>query len=296
VVDLAFLGENIMKSKYYFSALAISMFAFAAQAQNPGIAFVTDVRGDAAMDTDKATLMAEVKKGARISCTKECAVGVMYMVSGKEFVLKGPGDFLVGDSEVTAKIGPPPTMRETKWKVSSKVVSQVSQTSSASIRMRSVGGAQKSESAPLPVERLIYPRDTRVATLQPAFRWASANAKGPFEFELKAANGAKSVHKAKLNATSLTLPKNTKLQPDAEYTWMVKAAGNDIGATTFKTLPAHALDLAMQRKPDVNAVFSDWLLYALTLKEVGADQDAGEVWARLAKDRPDLPELAALAR
>lgn len=285
-----------MKTKYFFSALVVSALTVGAQAQGSGIAFVTDVKGDAAMDAGKATLMAEVKKGARISCTRECAVGVMYLISGKEYVLKGPGDFLVGDAEVTAKIGPPPTMRETNWKVSSKVVAQVAQTSSASIRMRSLGSAQRAESAAPLAERLIYPRDTSVATLQPAFRWASANAKGPFEFELKASAGAKSVYKAKPAATSLVLPKNIKLLPDAEYSWMVKAGGSDVGMTTFRTLPTHSLDLTQKRKPDDKAPFSDWLLYALTLKDVGADQDAGEVWARLAKDRPDLPELAALAK
>lgn len=285
-----------MKTKYFFSALVVSALTIAAHAQSSGIAFVTDVKGDAAMDAGKVTLMAEVKKGARISCTKECAVGVMYLISGKEYVLKGPGDFLVGDAEVTAKIGPPPTMRETNWKVSSKVVTAVAQTSSASIRMRSLGSPQKTDVAPLLAERLIYPRDTNVATLQPAFRWASANPKGPFEFELKASAGAKSVYKAKSNATSLALPKNIKLLPDSEYNWMVKVGGNDVGMTTFKTLPAHSLDLTQKRKPDDKAPFSDWLLYALTLKEVGADQDAGEIWARLAKDRPDLPELTALAK
>ena len=285
-----------MKTKYFFSALVVSTLTIAAHAQSSGIAFVTDVKGDAAMDAGKVTLMAEVKKGARISCTKECAVGVMYLISGKEYVLKGPGDFLVGDTEVTAKIGPPPTMRETNWKVSSKVVTAVAQTSSASIRMRSLGSAQKTDVAPLLAERLIYPRDTNVATLQPAFRWASANPKGPFEFELKANAGAQSVYKAKSNATSLALPRNIKLLPDSEYNWMVKAGGNDVGMTTFKTLPAHSLDLTQKRKPDNKAPFSDWLLYALTLKEVGADQDAGEIWARLAKDRPDLPELTALAK
>ena len=285
-----------MKTKYFFSAIVVSALTIAAHAQSSGIAFVTDVKGDAAMDAGKVTLMAEVKKGARISCTKECAVGVMYLISGKEYVLKGPGDFLVGDTEVTAKIGPPPTMRETNWKVSSKVVTAVAQTSSASIRMRSLGSPQKTDVAPLLAERLIYPRDTNVATLQPAFRWASANPKGPFEFELKASAGAKSVYKAKSNATSLALPKNIKLLPDSEYNWMVKVGGNDVGMTTFKTLPAHSLDLTQKRKPDDKAPFSDWLLYALTLKEVGADQDAGEIWARLAKDRPDLPELTALAR
>ena len=287
-----------MNIKHFLSALVASMLAFAAYAQSNGIAFVTDVKGDAAMDAGKATLMAEVKKGARISCTRECAVGVMYLISGKEYVLKGPGDFLVGDSEVTAKIGPPPTMRETNWKVSAKVVAQVAQTSSASIRMRSLGGAQKTEPASLLAERLIYPRDTSVATLQPAFRWASANPKGPFDFELKSGTDAKSVsvYKAKPNATSLVLPKNIKLQPDGQYQWMVKAGGSEVGKTTFKTLPAHSLDLAQKRKPDDKAAFSDWLLYALTLKDVGADQDAGVIWAKLAKERPDLPELAALAK
>ena len=285
-----------MKSIYFFSALVVSLLAATANAQSSGIAFLTDVKGEAALDAGKASLMAEVKKGARISCTKECAVGVMYLISGKEYVLKGPGDFLVGDSEVTAKIGPPPTMRETNWKVSSKVVAQVAQTSSASVRMRSLGNAQKTQPPPPLAERLIYPRDTNVATLQPAFRWASANPKGPFDFELKAGNGAKSVYKTRAGTTSLILPKNIKLQPDAEYHWMVKAGNNDVGMTTFKTLPTHSLDLTQKRKPDDKAPFSDWLLYALTLKDVGADQDAGEVWAKLAKDRPDLPELAALAK
>ena len=284
-----------MKAKYLCSALAASAFALTVHAQSGGIAFVTDVKGEAVMDADKATLMAEVKKGARISCTKDCTVGVMYLVSGKEYVLKGPGDFLVGDNEVTAKIGPPPTMRDTNWKVSSKVVAQVAQTSSASIRMRSLGGGAKAESAPL-AERLIYPRDTSVATLQPSFRWASANPKGPFEFELKASAGSKSVYKTKANGTTLVLPKNVKLLPDSEYNWIVKAGGAEVGMTTFKTLPAHSLDLTQKRKPVDNAQFSDWLLYALTLKDVGADQDAGEIWAKLAKDRPDLPELASLAK
>ena len=291
-----------MKTKQIFSAIMIASAAMgsaiAAQAQS-GIAFITDIKGEAVLDAGKVALMAEIKKGARINCARECSVGVMYLLSGKEFVLKGPGDFVVGDAEVTAKIGPPPTLRETKWKVSSQVVAQAaSQTSSASIRMRSLGGAaaKPEATAALPAARLIYPRDTKVATLQPAFRWVSANIKGPFEFELKANGSAKPVYKSKSNALTLNLPGNVKLAPDVEYSWGVKSGATDIGMTSFKTLPMHAIEITQQRKPDDKAAFSDWLLYALTLKEVGADQDAVEVWAKLAKDRPDLPELTALAK
>ena len=284
-----------MNKKLFFLATAVSISALSAQAQS-GIAFVSDVKGDAALDAGKASLMAELKKGTRITCARECQVGVMYLLSGKEYVLKGPGDYLVGDSEVTAKIGPPPTTRDTKWKVSPQVVAQAVQSSSASIRMRSLGSSAAKPEVQLPAERLIYPRDTKVATLQPAFRWVSANAKGPFEFELKASGSAKPVYKAKASTMNLNLPGNVKLQPDAEYSWVVKSGASDVGMTSFKTLPAHSLDLTQKRKPDDKAAFSDWLLYALTLKEVGADQDAGEIWAKLAKDRPDLPELAALAK
>lgn len=277
--------------------MTVAAFAMTIHAQSGGIAFVTDVKGDAAMDDVKATLMAEVKKGARISCTKDCAVGVMYIVSGKEYLLNGPGDFLVGATEVTAKIGPPPQMRDTNWKVSSKVVAQMAQTSSASVRMRSIGGSANPEPArPLAIERLVYPRDTSVASLQPTFRWTSANARGPFEFELKASGGAKPVYKARATTTTLTLPKTVKLLPDVEYTWQVKVGGAEVGTTSFKTLTADSLDVTQKRKPADNAQFSDWLLYALTLKEVGADQDATEIWGKLAKERPDLPELAVLAK
>lgn len=283
-----------MKTRYLLSAIAMCSTTLAVHAQS-GIAFVTDMKGEAMLDAGKASLMAEVKKGARISCAKECAVGVMYLVSGKEYVLKGPGDFLVGDDEVSAKIGPPPTMRKTDWKVSSQVVAQTAHSSSASIRMRSVGAAAKVEAA-LPPERLVYPRDTKVATLQPGFRWASANPKGPFDFELKAAGGAKPLYKAKASALSLNLPGSIKLQPDTEYGWVVKSGANEVGSGNFRTLPTHALEVTQKRKPDDKAAFSDWLLYALTLREVGAEQDATDVWAKLAKSRPDLPELAALAR
>lgn len=264
----------------------------------PGLAFITDIKGDATVGSGKAAIMAEVGKGARIACVKECQVGVMYLVSGKEFTLKGPGDFVVGDAEVAAKIGPPPKVRETLWKVSAQTVNQATQTSNASIRMRSVGSATslKEEGKPA-AERLLYPVQTTVASLQPAFRWTATNARGPFDFELKAVGAsAKTVYKAKASETAIKLPNGVKLQPDAEYSWTVKMAGAEVGAGTFKTLSAQSLELIQKRKPGDKAEFSDWLLYGLTLRELGATQDAAEVFGKLSKERTDAPELAALAK
>lgn len=295
-----------MKLKFIqciFTALTLAaVFAVCSSAQAQGIAFITDVKGEATLDTNKVGLMAELKKGNRLACNKACEVGVMYLQSGKEFVLKGPGDFVVGEVEVAAKVGPPPKMRDTDWKVSGKTVNTVAQaTSSASIRMRSVGVATSLKNDVLPpAERLIYPTKTTVVSLRPGFRWASLHEKGPFDFELKSAtpssSSAKPLYKSTASATNIKLPSSLKLKPDAEYAWTVKSAGMEVGTSTFKTLPAHSLELTQKRKPVDTAAFSDWLLYALTLQELGASQDASEVFAKLAKDRPDLPELAELGK
>lgn len=265
-----------------------------AMAQAAGVAFVTNIKGDAKGDSAKLTLMGELNRGQRIACIADCTIGVMFLQSGKEFVIKGPGEYLIGDTEVTVKIGLPPSVRETPWRVSSQTLVQVGQTSSASVRMRGLSSAKAEEMAP--AEHLIYPVQTSVSTVQPVFRWSSSHAKGPFQFELSTANGGKPVYKAKVTAMSVKLPAIFKLLPDADYNWSVSTAGKAVGSGNFKTLPASALDLAAKRKPDSKAPFSDWLLYAVTLHELGAQADAKEILAKLAVDRPDLPELATLLK
>jgi len=42
--------------------------------------------------------------------------------------------------------------------------------------------------------------------------------------------------------------------------------------------------------------FSERVLHALLLQDIGASQEAREAWAALARERPDLTELSALSR
>jgi hypothetical protein len=63
----------------------------------------------------------------------------------------------------------------------------------------------------------------------------------------------------------------------------------------FETLPDAALRRA-GRSRAASGTFGDRVVHALLLQEVGADQEAREAWAALARERPDMPELPALAR
>jgi hypothetical protein len=221
---------------------------------------------------------------------KEASLSVMYILSGREYVLKGPGDYAVGEREITAGSGAPLSARETPWRANSDVLVKVAQTQSASIRMRSMAPAKAASSS-----KLEFPVRGAVSTLQPVLRWSAVDGQSPAEVAVALAGAEeKPVLKAKASGGSLKVP--SRLKPDTEYTWSVTVAGSELGKASFRTLSAASIEKADKRRPTEKAEFSDRVLYALLLQELGASQEAAELWGRLAKERGDLPELAALAK
>jgi hypothetical protein len=267
--------------------LLSAITAFAAD----GIAFITNLKGEVALDGNpRPALLAELAKGQKIGVGKDSQASVMYIASGKEYVLKGPGDYVVRDTEISGlAAGMPPMTRDTAWRTNNKVLVQVAQTSAASVRMRSIA-LPKPDKDP----KLLYPTRGSIATLQPTFRWRGTDPKEQGEFALLAAGVEKPVHLAKAAGGSYRVP--AKLRPDTDYVWTVTVAGNEIGTGKFRTLSSDALAQVERRKPHDKAEFSDRLLYTLMLHEMGAAQEARESWEKLSHERADLPELAAFAK
>ena len=281
-----------MKTKFR-ALLTVALFALAQSALAAGgVAFIANLKGEVTLDgTRRPALMAELSKGQKIVLGKDASLSVMFIQSGKEFALKGPGQFVVNSSDISASIGATPAVHETEWRTNSQVLVQVSQSSSASIRMRRIGPVKADDKA----AKLIYPTLGKVSTLQPTFRWNAGEATSPFEFAIAlAADRGSPLNKAKVAGDSYHLP--VTLKPDTEYAWTVTAADTEIGNGVFRTLPQDAIRQAEKRKPREKAEFSDRLMYALMLQEMGATQDAQEIWSALAQERADLPELAALSK
>jgi len=259
-------------------------------AASEAIAFITNLKGEVAVDGNaRPLLLSELAKGQRIAVGKDSLVSVMYIATGKEYVLKGPADYQVKDVEVSGSAPMPPTVRSTEWRASNKVLVQVAQTSAASVRMRSMA-KPKEDTAP----KLIFPTEGSIATLQPTFRWRADDAKQPGELTLHAVGQERPLHLAKAAGGSYRLP--TRLKPDTDYAWTYAVAGNEIGTGRFRTVSADALQQIEKRRPSDKAEFSDRLLFTLMLHEMGATQEARDSWARLSQERADLPELSALAK
>ena len=268
-------------------ATLLPLSAFPAES----VAFVTNVKGEVAVDgVPRPVLMSELAKGQRINVAKEGQLAVMYVQSGKEYVLKGPGDYSVGEREITSASGMPPSARETPWRANNQVLVKVAQTSSASIRMRSIAPAK-----PEPMPPLEFPTQGSVTTLQPTLRWAAPAAGVPVEVSIApAASEGRPVAKAKVTGVTWRVPQ--KLQAGTEYAWSVTAGGREIGSARFRTVDAATQQAVEKRRPTDKSEFTDRVLFALYLQEVGAIQESREAWGRLAQERADLPELASLAK
>lgn len=271
-------------------AIAAAFAALPGQAAD-GIAFITNLKGEVSVDgAPRPLLMSELAKGQKVVVGKDGLVSVMFIQSGKEYALRGPGDYTLGERDITSGSGMPPAARETPWRASGEVLVKVARTSSASIRMRSIAPPR---AATKPV--LEYPADGSVASLQPVFRWHGADPNAAVEVGVwLVGQDGQPFPSAKVKGDTHRF--SARLRPDTEYAWTVSAGGRELGSAKFRTLPAAAIAEAERRRPTERAEFSDRLMYALLLHELGAEQDAREAWGRLARERADLPELASLAR
>lgn len=260
--------------------------ALAAGAAEP-VAFVADIAGNATIEGDgNVAFLAELSAGTKLLLGTGATVSVTFAANGSEFTLRGPGEFVVAANEVRAEKGAKLSKRTVAVLPDPGIIAKLSRTANASLRMRGIA-AQPSKIA------IEYPVNTRVTSLKPTLRWRAEPATEMFAVVLADSTG-KEVWRG--DAQPGTLKPNVKLAPETAYTWTVMTGkGARAAEGRFETLSAAAM-AKLDKAHAAARTFPDRVIYASMLQEVGATEEAREAWAALARERPDLPELAALAR
>ena len=257
--------------------------AAAAYATDP-VAFVSDTQGDVVLDgVGRPPFLAELLPGSRLVIAAGGGAAVMYVVSGEEYSLKGPGEFVVRTDGVKAEKGAAPSRRTTAIRVSAATLVHTSKAATASLRMRGAPAPKAGRSGP------VYPVNARIASLQPTLRWIG-EPDSEYSVVVTSAEG-KDVFRGSAKGLSLRLP--IRLTAGQSYFWIYSGAAR--GDSRFETLPSDAIALAEKARAGART-FADRVILALVLQELGAIQDSREVWAQLAAERPDIPELAGLSR
>jgi len=264
----------------------VAALSLAAQAEGP-VAFVADLKGNSTIEGDgNVAFLAELAAGTRLLLGSNATLSVTYAATGYEFTLTGPGEFLVAPAEVRAEKGAPPKRRTITALADPGVVARVSRTATASVRMRGI--TDKGRSKPF----LEFPVDTRISTLQPVLRWKNGPRAEGITVSMVDASG-KEMWKADGAPESARTP--VRLAPATVYRWTLTSPAGALGEATFETLPASVLEKVAKSRAAART-FSDRVILALLLHDLGATQEAHEAWSALARERPDLPQLSALAR
>lgn len=266
--------------------LAAAALAAALGAHAGPVAFVADVRGSATIEGDgKLDFLAELPAGARVLLGTGASACIAFAGSGAEYEIKGPGRFRVEEREVAAENGAPPAARKGVALLDRQVVARVGNAARASSRMR--GGKPPAE-ARLALE---YPGEARIATLEPQMRWRSPPAV-PVMLAVRSSEG-KELWSGPASGGAARLP--VRLSPGERYAWTVTTADGAVAEGRFETLPAEALARVAAAR-SAGRSFAHRVRHAMVLEELGAAHEARDAWAELARERPDLAELQALAR
>jgi len=248
-------------------------------------AFVCDVKGEVVLnDAGRPPFLGELIPGSRLRLGPGALAAVMFVVSGEEFILKGPGEFVVGKDSVTAASGTAPAKRRLASHADAAVIVQASKAGTASLRMRSAQVPRPGAVGPH------YPTGP-IAQLQPVLRWGG-DSSATYEIVVTAASG-KQVHAGPAKGTTLKLP--VKLVAGQSYSWSVTPRDGAPADARFEVLAADAVQKADKARAAAKS-FGDRVQLALVLQGLGSTPDAREVWGQLATERPDIPELSGLAR
>ena len=107
------------------------------------------------------------------------------------------------------------------------------------------------------------------------------------------------LHEARVESTELRLPESVTLAEGKTYTWEVstrQANGASFASFGDFTVASAALRAqAAKLKPSAGAPVSDRVAYAAWLGSQELNDDARAAWRQLSDERPDDPQLKALA-
>ncbi len=274
-------------------AVALLASAWLPALGQPGDAagLVLDVNGAATIEgRGRAAILAGLAPGAEVSLAPNARMVVLDNATGRQYELTGPGAFRWSAGRIEVIRPGQLAVREPAGAAFRDVRVRTARLAQASIAMRGAGD----EGAVM----LAYPVATWLTERPDAFRWTPVSNATGYRFTLTDAAG-RVLHESRPRINAVDLPAALALEPGRTYGWQVVAEladGKSIeGWTEFGVASADLRSRIEAARPAPGVSFSDRVLHALLLEELGAREDARRVWAGLAAERPGDADLAARA-
>lgn len=263
----------------------------AALAQPVPAAMVIDAQGAVKLARGATAIAAEVTADLPLDTRIEMGPGARLVLlvhaAGEEVSLAGPVTAVLARDGVSGT--PPAQVQRRKSAMGSLPQLRRGVTPGAYV-MRA--------SRPTARLRPLTLSGTRTLEERPVFRWATADASGPFTVAVLDETG-QVIHEARTESPEYALPASIALREGVTYSWEVSARNSD--GTRFASVGDFAIaDGALRQqvretRPAEGAPFAAWVTWAAWLQAQELHDEARGVWRKLSAQRPDDARLKALA-
>lgn len=252
-------------------------------------AMVADLQGKAAVEGGESVgILSPLSSGVTLALSPQAKLVMVYLKSGDQYELNGPGRYQVGAAAPQALSGAQPVKRKAAL------------AGYGTGRINPMGKVQAGllmREAELKSLKLLAPSGGHVATERPAFRWEPVRGAEAYHFELDNDTGA-TVAEGNVNEAAFTLPEGVALTEKTHYSWGVETTVNGqhyAKWSQFSLLGKSERERVAKLKPAPDAPFAERVLYAAMLEELGLRDDARPWWQALAAERPNDERLRVLA-
>lgn len=238
-------------------------------------------------------ILSEMANGSLIDAPTGLQFAAIDLVTGKEYLASGPGQFRVTSGGVQSVTTGTVKVRSVADGSLPEVRIATGKLSRASMTMRG-GGALLGK---LPM----YPSNTAIPDTTPTLRWEHMAGASSYRVTVSDDTNT-SIWQRSTTEAQLALTPDSGLRLGNRYTWKVEPlnqTGEPVAnatSTGFSVVAADAARVLALIKPAPDASFSAWVLYAAQLQQAGATDDAQTIWQALARERPGDLNLKKLAK
>lgn len=256
------------------------------------VAMISDLEGSGSIQGQPLDILTEVKSGQFIDLAEKAQLVLVYFESGHEFIFSGASRIYVREDQPIAITGSPPVQRQLLLGEEGKRISiKPGMMIQAAMVMRNMQVDQLT---------LLSPKNSKTAEASPHFNWSWVGPKTTeFRFVLDDPQYTLYIERGIKNSP-YQLPSHIHLQPNTDYVWRIEALSpkgelQELQSASFRLLTAEQRQQVEHGRPSAKASFSERLVYAVWLKQLGLNQEAADYFDQLAAERAQAKVLKKMA-
>ena len=286
---------NIKMLAQLLTTLVFSVSLTTTVYASEAVAMITDLTGNASLTSNgeqkKCEILMSTFSGDEIRVEANSKLTLVYFKSAKEYTFAENSVFKVNTEAPENKSGANATTRDLEVAKNTKLLTDENEYSQAAILFR--GTRNKSKI------KLVSPVNSKILSSQPMFEWQPLEGDLQYRFVLTDDSG-RTVIETLVNGTNFKLPPENRIVDSSLYSWQVEARLSTgavySNSTSFSLIDKGELEKINRLRPKDEATFSERIVFAMLLEQMGVRDEARSYWKTLSAERPDNKLLKGKAK